>query len=1039
MGRKSIKSVFLILSLFLFAHLPGFSTHVPLNRAKNVAINWMIKTSGLSRSEIAIVETIVEMDQGLPVYYVLNMSPAGFVIVSADDASHPILGYSLDRPYLQGNRPPAFDEWMTFRKSEIQAIIKSGVLPSTKAGNLWREFLVDPSAYAPAVSAMVETSVPPLLSTTWNQGCYYNEQCPLGLGGGGACGHVYVGCVATAMGQVMKKWNYPTTGTGSHSYTDPNYGLQSANFGTATYNWATMPNAITSSNFEIARLLYHCGVSVDMWYGTGGSAAYTIPDARNAYVTYFRYSRAAQYAYKDYSGGPKFPSDDAWDAMLRRELDNGRVVHYRGQSNAGGHSFVMDGYQNTDYFHFNWGWSGTSDGYYYLETLNPLMLFPTYQAAIYPIVPSNVMPEPSLHSVPVPTSISLGNSIELNIVSDNTAAASDDGRITVSFPNLTGAADAQYVELSSSSPGASYNEFASGQTIAHRLGYSVTAGYLMAEISHPSWSGGSQKFMVVRVTPQQTGTFQIYVRSTMGYQQACVSSPLSSAYTDQQGWEVTRYAVDVAAGTTLQVAPAEGLSSSGTAGGPFSPSSKSYTLQNSGGALINWTASKTQAWVTLSQAGGTLNGGQSTTLNVSINGNANGLAAGVYGDTVTITNTTNGSGNTTRAVGLAVGVPPTLGVTPGTTLAAFGIPGGPFYPSSQDYTLQNSGGGSLNWTAAKTQSWMTLSASAGTLAAGASTTVTVSLNANALLLSVGNYSDTVSFTNTTNGSGNTTRSVSLTVDYKQYITVRGSDNWIYSRSMNTSEGLSVWTKLNGRTDSAPATAIFNGRLYVVAKSDVDATIWWNSMTPNGVWGSWSPMDGFTTDKPSIAVFNGKLYIAIRGTDNKIYFRSMTTGETFSVWNFVPAGLTSVPPAIHAFNGMLYLAVKDSGDNKIWWNKMNTSDVWTGWNLMDGLSPSTAAMTVFNSLLYIAVRGSDNKIYYRSMSTADAFTAWSSIPGFTDSSPALEDYNGKLYMVVKSNVDMAIWWNSMTAAGVWGSFAPMDGLSPTTASLAAPIF
>ena len=106
----------------------------------------------------------------------------------------------------------------------------------------------------------------------------------------------------------------------------------------------------------------------------------------------------------------------------------------------------------------------------------------------------------------------------------------------------------------------------------------------------------------------------------------------------------------------------------------------------------------------------------------------------------------------------------------------------------------------------------------------------------------------------------------------------------------------------------------------------------------------------------------------------------------------------------------------------------------------GLSPSTAAMTSFtDNKLYIAVRGSDDKIYYRSMSTADAFTAWGSILGYTTTSPAIEAYNGKIYLVVKSNVDMAIWWNSMTGAGVWGSFAQMDGLMPTTASLAAPIY
>ncbi len=104
----------------------------------------------------------------------------------------------------------------------------------------------------------------------------------------------------------------------------------------------------------------------------------------------------------------------------------------------------------------------------------------------------------------------------------------------------------------------------------------------------------------------------------------------------------------------LSVSPAGGLSSSGTAGGPFSPSSQSYTLTNTGTAPMNWTASKAQSWVTLSSTGGTLAAGATATVTASINSGANSLAAGSYSDTVTFANTTNGTGNTTRAVGLTV-------------------------------------------------------------------------------------------------------------------------------------------------------------------------------------------------------------------------------------------------------------------------------------------------------------------------------------------------------------------------------------------------
>ena len=107
-------------------------------------------------------------------------------------------------------------------------------------------------------------------------------------------------------------------------------------------------------------------------------------------------------------------------------------------------------------------------------------------------------------------------------------------------------------------------------------------------------------------------------------------------------------------------------------------------------------------------------------------------------------------------------IPGAVSVTPSGGLTASGSQGGPFSPSSQNYTLQNTGGSTINWSAAKTQNWVTLSSTSGSLVPGATATVTASINSTANSLSAGTYSDTVTFTNTTNGSGNTTRSVSLT-------------------------------------------------------------------------------------------------------------------------------------------------------------------------------------------------------------------------------------------------------------------------------------
>jgi uncharacterized repeat protein (TIGR02543 family) len=105
---------------------------------------------------------------------------------------------------------------------------------------------------------------------------------------------------------------------------------------------------------------------------------------------------------------------------------------------------------------------------------------------------------------------------------------------------------------------------------------------------------------------------------------------------------------------TLTVTPSGALTASGAPGGPFTPSSATYTLQNTGNTTINWSASATQSWVTISTSSGSLAPGTSTTVTVSINSSANSLVAGSYSDTVTVTNTSNGNGNTTRAVNLTI-------------------------------------------------------------------------------------------------------------------------------------------------------------------------------------------------------------------------------------------------------------------------------------------------------------------------------------------------------------------------------------------------
>jgi hypothetical protein len=216
----------------------------------------------------------------------------------------------------------------------------------------------------------------------------------------------------------------------------------------------------------------------------------------------------------------------------------------------------------------------------------------------------------------------------------------------------------------------------------------------------------------------------------------------------------------------MTVSPAGGWAATGSAGGPFAPSSQAYTVTNTGTAAMVWAARKQAGWVGVSPAGGTLAAGASATVTVSINAaEANVLpgAAAPYTDVVFFANATNGSGSTGRPVSLDVTGSWEMAVTPTYALAVTGKTGGPFSPASIDFTVSNAGSGTIQWTAGDTAGWAGVSPTGGTLAAGASATVTVSITpAAANLLGAGTYGDTVTFTNATNGSGTAKRWVSLT-------------------------------------------------------------------------------------------------------------------------------------------------------------------------------------------------------------------------------------------------------------------------------------
>lgn len=365
-----------ILCVFLGFSL--FAKPVSIDQAREIAVKIFAHYSEKS-DNLNISNVLTQSINNTPTLYIFTFEEVGFVIVAADDVCTPILGYSTDSPFNTQNIPANVQYWLDLYNTEIARLV------STNADN--KQTLKEWDNISNLVFDDTKLVVTPLLTTTWDQGCYYNALCPADGGASfDCCGHVYTGCVATAMAQVMKYWGYPTTGVGSHTYTDANYGSQTANFGSTTYAWASMPNNVSSSNTAVATLMYHAGVSVDMAYDVSGSGAYSF-NVPNSLINYFAYQNTAEIKYK-----AEFTATN-WINMLKAELDASRPVYYSGSNGSAGHAFVCDGYNVSNQFHFNWGWSGSANGYFTMGSLNPSGYnFNSDNSAVVRVHPPNTAP-----------------------------------------------------------------------------------------------------------------------------------------------------------------------------------------------------------------------------------------------------------------------------------------------------------------------------------------------------------------------------------------------------------------------------------------------------------------------------------------------------------------------------------------------------------------------------------------------------------------------------------------------------------------------
>lgn len=200
------------------------------------------------------------------------------------------------------------------------------------------------------LTASLKAQVAPFVTATWAQTCYYNALTPT-VSSGGSCGRSYVGCNATALAMICKYYNWPANGIGG-TYCNSNFTTHCVNFGAQTYNYAAMPTNVTSANAEVAKLMYNLGVACNMQWSNSNSTSFFDGTILKKYFAYSpkMYSTAS------------FMFSTTTDLInaLKAELNAGRPVFAKG----GAHFYIIDGYDASNNFHMNFGWSGTYNGYY---------------------------------------------------------------------------------------------------------------------------------------------------------------------------------------------------------------------------------------------------------------------------------------------------------------------------------------------------------------------------------------------------------------------------------------------------------------------------------------------------------------------------------------------------------------------------------------------------------------------------------------------------------------------------------------------------
>ena len=345
-----MKKILLSMSLLLALPTMTFAGPRSIEEMKAAAQKAIPAAQGNARS---VVRGELKVLKAASQLTVLGYQNGGYAVIANDDKFDAVLGYSDTQ--FGNDVPPAMQWWMDAINASMEQKLAEGAKVTP---------VEIPQGYAKAVEGLTKT--------TWGQNAPYWNMTPVYTANGVET-HYVTGCVATSMSQVMKYHNWPTQGEGRKSYdfkpeNSNTYIRLNADFGRTTYDWANMLDSYADGYNDaqadaVATLMSHAGISVEMQYNADGSGALS-SKACTALKTYFRYNENGRIYLRDFYG------INEWMEIVYRELNDGCPIIYGGsQANGYAHSFILDGYDDEGLIHVNWGWDGSSNGYFDIAQL----------------------------------------------------------------------------------------------------------------------------------------------------------------------------------------------------------------------------------------------------------------------------------------------------------------------------------------------------------------------------------------------------------------------------------------------------------------------------------------------------------------------------------------------------------------------------------------------------------------------------------------------------------------------------------------------